>query len=57
MRKGNSVIGKDILSLEDGTHLELVRDLIVDAGGQRLVAIVVEESGLMSPRGSSRSVK
>ena len=49
MRKGNSVIGKDILSLEDGTHLESVRDLIVDAGGQRLVAIVVEESGLMSP--------
>ena len=49
MRKGNSVIGKDILSLEDGTHLEMVRDLIVDAGGQRLVAIVVEESGLMSP--------
>ena len=49
MRKGNSVIGKDILSLEDGTHLKSVRDLIVDAGGQRLVAIVVEESGLMSP--------
>jgi uncharacterized protein YrrD len=49
MRKGKSVIGKDILSLEDGTHLESVRDLIVDADGQRLVAIVVEESGLMSP--------
>jgi len=49
MRKGKSVIGKDILSLEDGTHLESIRDLIVDASGQRLVALVIEESGLMSP--------
>ena len=49
MRKGKSVIGKDVLSLEDGTRLETVSDLIVDPGGQRLVALVVDEGGLMSP--------
>ena len=49
MRKGKSVIGKDVLSLEDGTRLEKVSDLIVDPGGQRLVALVIDEGGLMSP--------
>jgi uncharacterized protein YrrD len=49
MRKGKSVIGKDVLSLEDGTRLETVSDLIMDPGGQRLVALVVDEGGLMSP--------
>ena len=38
MRKGKSVIGKDVLSLEDGTRLETVSDLIVDPGGQRLMS-------------------
>ncbi|HSK51407.1 MAG TPA: PRC-barrel domain-containing protein [Clostridia bacterium] len=48
MRKGKSVIGKDVLSLEDGAKLEKVTDLILDPAGQRLVALVVDEGGLMS---------
>ena len=48
MRKGKSLIGKDILTLEDGTKLEKVNGVIVDTGGQRLVALVVDQGGLMS---------
>jgi uncharacterized protein YrrD len=48
MRKGKSIIGKDILALEDGTRLEKVNGVIVDAGGQRLVALIVDEGSLMS---------
>jgi len=48
MRKGKSVIGKNVLSLEDGTRLEQVRDVIVDPSGQRLMALVVDEGGLMA---------
>jgi uncharacterized protein YrrD len=48
MRKGKSVIGKALLSLEDGTRLEKVNDLIVDPGGQHLVGLLVDEGGLMS---------
>jgi uncharacterized protein YrrD len=48
MRKGKSLIGKDILTLEDGTKLEKVNGVIVDPGGQRLVALVVDQGGLMS---------
>ena len=48
MRKGKSIIGKDILTLEDGTKLHKVNGVIVDPGGQRLVALVVDEGGLMS---------
>ena len=48
MRKGKSIIGKDVLALDDGTKLEKVNGVIVDPGGQRLVALVVDEGGLMS---------
>jgi uncharacterized protein YrrD len=48
MRKGKSVIGKDILALDDGTKLQKVNNLIIDPGGQRLVGLVVDEGGLMS---------
>ena len=48
MRKGKSVIGKELLSLEDGARLEKVSDLVVDPAGQRLVALVIDEGGLMS---------
>ena len=48
MRKGKSVIGKDVLSLADGAKLQTVSDVIVDPSGQRLVALVVDEGGLMS---------
>ena len=48
MRKGKSVIGKDVLSLADGVKLQTVSDLVVDAGARRVVALVVEEGGFMS---------
>jgi uncharacterized protein YrrD len=48
VRKGKSVIGKDVLSLADGAKVETVSDVIVDPSGQRLVALVVNEGGLMS---------
>ena len=48
MRKGKSLIGKDVLALDDGTKLQKVNGVIVDPGGQRLVALVVDEGSLMS---------
>ena len=54
VRKGKSVIGKDVLSLEDGVKLHRVSDVIVDPAGRRLVALVVDEGGFMSSSRSSR---
>ena len=48
MRKGKSIIGKDVLSLEDGVKLETVSDVVIDPTGSRLVAIVVSEGGFLS---------
>jgi uncharacterized protein YrrD len=48
MRKGKSLIGKEILALDSGTKLDKVNNLIIDPGGQRLVALVVDQGGLMS---------
>jgi uncharacterized protein YrrD len=48
VRKGKSIIGKDVLSLEDGVKLETVSDVVIDPEGRRLVAIVVTEGGFMS---------
>jgi uncharacterized protein YrrD len=48
MRKGKSIIGKDVLALEDGTKLEKVHGVVIDPGGQRLLALVVDEGGIMS---------
>lgn len=48
MRKGKSIIGKDVLSLEDGVKLDSVNDVVVDALGRRVIALVVDEGGFMS---------
>jgi uncharacterized protein YrrD len=48
MRKGKSVIGKLVLSLDEGLKLEKVTDVVVDAEGKRVVALVVNEGGFMS---------
>jgi uncharacterized protein YrrD len=48
VRKGKSIIGKDVLSLDDGVKLETVSDVVVDPAGRSVVAIVVTEGGLMS---------
>lgn len=48
MRKGKSIIGKDILSLADGAKLDKVRDVVVDPDGLRVIALVVTEGGFLS---------
>jgi uncharacterized protein YrrD len=48
VRKGKSIIGKDILSLEDGLRLDKVNDLVVDPEGRSVVALLVSEGGFMS---------
>ena len=48
MRKGKSIIGKAVLSLDDGVELETVSDVVVDPAGRNVVAIVVTEGGFMS---------
>ncbi len=53
MHKGKAVIGKEILTLDDGVKLEKVHDLVVDPEGTQVVALVVTEGGFMS---SSRVV-
>jgi uncharacterized protein YrrD len=48
VRKGKSLIGKDVLSLEDGVKLDTVSDVVIDPEGRRMVAIIVTEGGLLS---------
>jgi uncharacterized protein YrrD len=48
MRKGKSVIGKDVLSLADGTRLMTVKDLILGANNDEVVALLVDEGGLFA---------
>ncbi|MFL5673498.1 MAG: PRC-barrel domain-containing protein [Chloroflexota bacterium] len=48
MRKGKSVIGKPILSLEDATRLYEVKDLILGTGNDTVVGLIAEEGGIFS---------
>ncbi|CAN5620878.1 PRC-barrel domain-containing protein [soil metagenome] len=48
MLKGKSVIGKEILTLDSGSTLDKVKDVVVDPEGRWVVALVVDEGGLMS---------
>lgn len=48
MRKGKTVIGKDVLSLADGMRLQSVKDLILGEGNDEIVALLVDEGGLLS---------
>lgn len=48
MRKGKSIVGKDVLSLERGVKVETVSDVILDLDGRRVLALLVDEGGLMS---------
>jgi uncharacterized protein YrrD len=53
VRKGKSIVGKDVLSLADGTRVETVSDVVIDPDGLRMVALVVDEGGFLS---SSKAV-
>ncbi|MBA2700102.1 MAG: PRC-barrel domain-containing protein [Chloroflexi bacterium] len=48
MRKGKSVIGKQLLSLADGSTLDSVKDVILGTHNDRVVGLLVGEAGLLS---------
>ena len=48
MRKGKSVIGKDVLSLADARALHTVKDLVIGAEGDSIAGLLVDEGGLFS---------
>ena len=48
MRKGKSVIGQSIISYNDGAKVGSVKDLLIGMNNDRVVAMLVEEGGLLS---------
>ena len=48
MRKGKSVIGKPILSFDEGMRIGEVRDVVLDADNDRVAALLAEEGGLFA---------
>src|SRR5919206_1373484 len=48
MRRGKSVIGKDVLSLASGLRLNSVKDLVLGSSNDAVVALLVDEGGLLS---------
>jgi uncharacterized protein YrrD len=48
MLKGQSIIGKKILSRMDGQKLDSVKDLVISKDHTRIVAIMTDEGGLFS---------
>jgi uncharacterized protein YrrD len=48
MRKGKTVVGQHLLSLNDGRRIDSVKDLVISAGNDAIVALVVDEGGLLS---------
>jgi len=47
MRKGRTVIGQDVYSLADGRRVQSVKDLIVSDDHDSIVALLVDEGGLL----------
>lgn len=51
MRKGKSILGKDVLSLAGGQKLHTVSDLLISEEGAEILALVVDTGGLLgTPR-------
>ncbi len=48
MRKGKTIIGKDVLSLAQGIRVHTVKDLIIGEGNDAIVALLVDEGGLLN---------
>lgn len=48
MRKGSSVLGKDVLSLATGQKLHTVKDVVINEANDDIVALVLQEGGLLS---------
>lgn len=47
MRKGKTVIGQDVFSLADGRRVHSVKDLVVSDDHESIVALLVDEGGLL----------
>jgi len=47
MQKGKSVIGKDVLSIGSGHRIHSVKDILIGAGNDQVVALLVDEGGLL----------
>lgn len=47
MRKGKTVIGQDVFSLADGRRVHSVKDLVVSEDHDTIVALLVDEGGLL----------
>lgn len=47
MRKGRTVIGQDVFSLADGRRVHSVKDLVVSEDHDTIVALLVDEGGLL----------
>ena len=47
MRKGRTVIGQDVYSLADGRRVHSVKDLLVSDDHDTIVALLVDEGGLL----------
>ena len=48
MRKGKTLVGKEVLGVEDGLRIDTVNDLVIDPDGRRLIALVIDEGGFLS---------
>jgi uncharacterized protein YrrD len=48
MRKVNTIIGQELISLTDGHRIAPVKDVILDSHQEHVAALVVQEAGLMS---------
>ncbi len=48
MRKGQTVVGQDVFSLQDGSHVDSVTDLIINESNDAIVALLVDEGGLLA---------
>lgn len=47
MQKGKSVMGRDVLSLATGARIHSVKDILIGADNDRVVALLVDEGGLL----------
>src|SRR3712207_6489344 len=48
MRKGSDLIGKPIVSFDDGSEIETIQDLVFDQNNNQLLGFVVDEGGWFS---------
>jgi uncharacterized protein YrrD len=53
MRKGKNVVGQSVVSFDEGRKIESVKDLLIGEANDTIVALLVDEGGVMS---SSRVV-